>query len=474
MALFKTPENNFTTTVNHCLQTEYGNIITLSPAEMQQLFLYKSNSLSGNTTPENRQGQQEQLNVDVKRALIRLYSLALLQNATDSAYELFTLGQPKNIKLHRTAFDALALDLKKLSTDELTALRVSCLLTTSIEAKDILKNNKFTPPEDSEEFLTWVAAIQPNDNRPINSLPIAKTLTEKQKDTLLQLYPANAHFRWLLYTECGLATPKAIFELSSDKDKFNLWLWRWRLNMMGFKDQPITSMQYTQELHRLCETVLDTTKNKTNDAQTFLQNYTILRAKIASDKIQTLSNTEQYFFGHIVASFNEINVVAFDMGNEVLKGYLIYKTQRDTNSQVSENYQKFLINQNTLTPTYVPSVLNSSFALLNTNSTPSTPANLLSTHEISPISAATIFMCQLQRDLFNYLLANPEAPRVSCRSLGCIKGGQLPTILTSWLQRQDLQCSFTFIPNGKELEARVDMSQFGLPDDLSSQRTTKP
>ena len=175
----------------------------MQESELAYLDLYRrSNTAAVRVSPEVRPTEPipayNLVDFDTKRALSRLYALSLLlkgDDAAEVAYELFAKDQPVDCKLSRKDFDALVAVYKQFSPDKIAALRVSCFLTTSNAAKSMLRDREFAPPEDSEEFLTWVVKCQPDGRLPLDLLSIANGMSPDVKNCLISLYPKDAHFR---------------------------------------------------------------------------------------------------------------------------------------------------------------------------------------------------------------------------------------------------------------------------------------
>jgi hypothetical protein len=108
-------------------------------------------------------------------------------------------------------FKKLSEEAISLDENAKAAIRISCFLSISDKAKEVLKENGYTLSNDSEDFLSQLAVILQENNA---LFPITKSLTTYQVELLQKVFWPNMHLRHMMYTEGGINMTKSFLRRS--------------------------------------------------------------------------------------------------------------------------------------------------------------------------------------------------------------------------------------------------------------------
>ncbi|OGT40966.1 MAG: hypothetical protein A3F13_01610 [Gammaproteobacteria bacterium RIFCSPHIGHO2_12_FULL_40_19] len=389
--------------------------IELTENEIVQLSWYMDSTV---VTPEATEKDiQAKLHFEIKRGLARRYGFELLLRGDDDAYQEFIASQKKGFQLSHERFDSLSAEARAMSDDLKIAVKATCFLTLSENAKKVaVAPTDKTFSTDSEEFLSQLCGESLALNKMI--FPVLSTLTESQLSLMTKAFWPNMHFRHMLFTEGGVQMTKTfsdgVLSHQFSRDDFKIWKWRWLTNLFGFQlgqgakcfDAPMSV------LSRIVFSELEKLFNAPTE-NNFLKSYLLMRASIA--EFNQMPQNDQLFLGHLAAYFHQINIMTPELGASLLAGYQQFN-QANRGNTVASAYVTHCFNPQAVTPTYVPAVLNNAFVCFEKTM-----------DEKSAVSLATKFMCQFLQSLY----ACPIDQRISCMDLAQAK--VLQPVLTDWL-----------------------------------------
>jgi hypothetical protein len=399
-------EKEFGEMVQQYLQEhEMTDFVRLSENELAQLiFSHQTGGVS--LTPQSGVKPSE-IHFEVKRSLWRRYLFELILKNDQAAYNCFIKSQ--KAPLSKENFDSLAKKANKLTDDQKTTIRVSCILTLSNPAKEIFA--EFISKDDlndSEKFLTQAALVLENRNE---LLPGTKELSPLQRKLLKFCYWPDSHFRHMMFTEGGenmfLSLQKASQENSDFEELYKMWEGRWLTNLFGFNGN---NLYYDNETHQIVtaifktlETCFSSAKGVGNPAAFFasapqpLVSYLDWRNEQAGfKKISELESEEQLFLGHMAAFGNKVNILTPDIGAQVYIGYCQYREM--AGKEVAKNYCEHFLRSVKQTPTYSPALLNAAYDILIDSQE---LKELLKTKNLTPLGAATLYCCQILEKLYH-------------------------------------------------------------------------
>jgi len=215
--------------VQSFIDTNYPNLI-LQPKMMEQLLWLQDNSI--NTSQSSFQSKKEQVNLEVKRILSRLYCLKLFEKGDLASYQLFTQAQVTGRVLCEADFNRLSHFIQELSPVSRQCLMATCFITKSdqaINAVPVLRKAEL--PADSEQFITYMVTHF------ADVFPICTLLNEEERALLPYAFYKNAHARQILDMEGGQNMVTSIAEGIRTRaityEQFNLWFTRWIINVAG-------------------------------------------------------------------------------------------------------------------------------------------------------------------------------------------------------------------------------------------------
>jgi hypothetical protein len=397
-------------------QEFYPRVILLDQEYAQLSWLQQT--IHFRVTPEARGADLvDKIDFEIKRALARLNSIELLLQGDSDAYQEFIKAQAKPITF--AVFKELAAELKSLDNATKQALRLSCLLTKTNIADEKIKAKRIDPEIDSEQFLTQIV----NMPELLKLLPVIENVSAEVEEILKKIYLANTHFRHMMFTEGGNAMTTNISQLSPEG--FKAWKWRWYINLMGFQAGP-GAKYFDQDVHQLATIVIQCL---TKDPRSYLDNYLHERAIYAGFNKPAFDQKEQALLAHLAAYCNQITILDPALGKDIEEGYRRFKEAVRT-TELAELYHAHRTNPQTVSPTYVPAVLNSVFKILNN------------------LSDATLFTCQVLDTLYRL----PRNKLISCRDLAFEP--KLKPLLEEWL-RNNKQINFALDSGKGELVPKL-------------------
>lgn len=438
-SLFKADELlKFKQIIQNYLESMNYHDFILTDDELAQLNWYMSDS---SVTPEAH-GKDiiDKLNFEIKRSLTRRYSLELLLRGDAAAYEEFIRGQNKTAILPFTAFKILSAEAQSLDENIKTVVKTSCFLASSDKAKEVLKAAGYVLSDDTEEFLTQLIPVL-QKNKAI--FPLTKNLTEAELQLLQKVYWPNMHFRHMLFTEGGDNMTKTFSDARSrgnfGTQDFLAWKWRWLTNLFGFKGGQGANCD--AETHYLAATVMQELKLILEDPKhAYLDRYLLKRAEYAGFRerfcsyldhllskcsefpdnyeIPDLSETEQQLLGHLAAYCHQINVLTPAVGRMIYEGYIEFQKEFDDTGRLAEKYKAKRKDEATITPTYVPAIINNAYLIFKDVEKMDAAASLKN---------ATQLMCQILRELYDL----PHDKRIACNNFAREKNMQI--IIEKWM-----------------------------------------
>lgn len=425
--MFTRPEVNqkFREAINqYCEAMEYHDL-NLTDEELLQLYTYVG---STPVSPEARNGDPYlPLHFEIKRGLARCYAFELILRANKNqraAHDAFIKDQNPAVSLSRGSFERLLEDASSLTDDMKVSLRAGCFLTINNTIKEILDKESLGYPSDSEMFLSW---LMPELQKNPSLLPISSKLTQNQLAIMQKMFWPGAHFRHMLFTEGGDAMTKSLAEgvqqsEFSEKD-FLVWRWRWLTNLFGFQVGK-GAKYYDEEVHSLSAMVIEKVYGCSFDRAVdgYLDAYLLARAEKAGlTQKPDLTESESKLLGHLAAYFNVLNVLTPARGEAIYRGYVACRDAFPELLSLADLYEAHRKDAFTITPTYVPAVLNSAFSVFKD----------LNSSEEESIQQATQFMCQVLSSL--YIL--PHDQRISCMTLA--KVDTLKAIFPRWKENHN-------------------------------------
>ena len=419
--LFKIKETEFSSFKrdidDYCRLLNYHDFI-LVDAELLQLMWTMGNSY---VTPEARGANlADKLHFEIKRGLARRYGFELLLRGDEGSYQEFVQAQRAECRLSVENFKKLSQEAISLNPDAQAIIRVSCLLTISDKEKKVLEEGGYAFSNDSEDFLSDIAVILQKNQ---GLFPITPVLTQNQLALLEKAFWPTMHLRHMIYTEGGMAMTSTfsagVRTGKLNADDFKIWQWRWLTNLFGFQAGP-AAKYYDSEVHQLVGIVITELENiLISPDYSYLDNYLVKRAELAGFNHDLgLSKNDQLLLGHVIAYFNQITIITPDLGRAVLLAYQYFKLECQDTGQLAELYNVHSHNPDTITPTYVPAIINTAYVIFK---------KIYAMADIEAIKNATQFMCQFLKAL--YALSSQQ--RISCMEIA--KEPNLKLILESWL-----------------------------------------
>jgi hypothetical protein len=215
--------------VQSFVDSHYPDLI-LHPKMMEQLLWLQDNSV--NTSQSSVQSKKEEVNLEVKRILSRLYCLKLLENGNLTSYQSFIQAQAPERVLCEADFTRLSHFIQVLSPASRQALMATCFITKSDQAVKVVPvAQKAELPADSEQFITHMVTHF------ADVFPICALLNEDERALLPYAFYKNAHARQILDMEGGQNMITSIAEGIRTRaityEQFNLWFARWIINVAG-------------------------------------------------------------------------------------------------------------------------------------------------------------------------------------------------------------------------------------------------
>lgn len=397
----------------YCEKMQYSDFI-LSDSELLQLSWSMGNSI---TSPEvSIVDILEKFDFEIQRGLARRYSFELLLRGDEKAYQQFVQAQIQ--KLSIGDFKKLAAEAQALDKDILVCIKVSCFLVPSDTARSELKNTGITLSNDAEEFLSQFSLVAKEDRK---IFPITSQLNIKQLDLLRKLYWPNMHLRHMLYTEGGeamtISYKDGITVGDFNSSDFIAWKWRWLTNLFGFQSGP-GAKYYDFTTHMLTSYVLTHLEKMLKEpTYSYLENYLATRAQLAGLNISHhLNLDEQNLLAHIAAYYHRINILTPQLGNSLVDAYREFHD----NGLLAKKYEQIRKDLSTVTPTYLPAVINNAFDIFNKK-----------LNVDDSIKNSCLFMLQLLQQIY----ALSQNVRISCMKLADKK--ILEPMLDQWLKNKD-------------------------------------
>ena len=306
-----------------------------------------------------------------------------------------------------------------------------------------MKSNQFTVSSDSEEFLSQLAPILVKD--PF-LFPITENSSDNARKILSKIFWPLMHLRHMLYTEGGITMTQTfadgIRNNTFSRLDFLAWKWRWLTNLFAFHGGP-TAKYYDSETHCLVSMVIAELEKMFDDVEyQYLENYLLARARIAGLTQPELNLTivEQQFLGHLVAYFHRVNILDNRLGKMVYDGYMAFKNEFQDEGNLSDLYQKHFQDEQTVTPTYVPAIINNAYCIFNEKQ----GEDLLNSIKLS-----TQFMCTVAANLY----ALPRHTRIVCMNISKID--VLSKIVEDW--RHDHQAFHFVLDSSNSLTAQPQL-----------------
>jgi hypothetical protein len=403
---------------------------------------------------------------EVKRSLARCYSFVLMLRGTHDAFIEFTRGQDQQNKLDYPRFQALHQEALKLGKEVQEVVRATAFLIKSPQMTNVCqaylfddarlafrKNNLSVDiSSDSEEFLSQFAVIAAEV---IMLTPITSTLNESQRSLLLKAFWPNTHMRWLYSTEGGCNMTRDL-QRGIQCNRFNhevdfaVWLWRWRLNVAGLEGGPGAKF-YDKYSDQLIEaTVTELMKLFDKPEHQFLHDYLL---KSASDVpgLLDLEAAEKYFIGHIIAYlayFHRVDLASPVNLAAIMRGYSQFKHAFDEKNAAANAYIHAIENENAVTPTYVPGVMDKALGLIKIHYNEIDRRDLREGDAVMlpdkfdisavfkefPMNTPKVIerTVQFMSQFMSVLYSSKLEKRISCMSLANTENLRL--VLQSWLQ----------------------------------------
>jgi hypothetical protein len=402
----------------YCNEQKYSEM-NLSDDEITQLSWYMD---SYSVTPEAR-GQDilDKFHFEIKRGLARRYSFELILRGDVFAYDEFTKAQNKNTILEVSSFKQLSEEARLFDEAKKAAIRAGCFLTISDKAKEILKKNNIILSNDSEEFLSQLS-VELIKNRLL--FPLTQNLTDEQLNIIQKMFWPNMHLRHMLYTEGGDSMTKTfvdgILNGTFNEQDFLAWKWRWLTNLFGFQGGP-GAKYYNAETHLLVSIIIKELDNTLGQpSHSYLDSYLLKRAEMAGFNKEELCLTtvEQKFLGHLAAYYHQISILTATEGNALYEGYIAFKKEFKDAEVLAKLYDDHRKDMLTITPTYVPAVINNAYLIFK---------NKFRMDTSEALKNSSLFMCQLLHKLYSL----PHDKRISCMTLA--KEPNLQRILENWI-----------------------------------------
>jgi len=401
----------------YCETMNYHDI-NLTSEELEQLSGYVGNNVM---TPEARgEDTTDKLHFEIKRGLARRYSFELLLRGDVASYKEFVQAQNKSATLPLSVFETLSEKARSLSADLKVSIKASSFLTMNDTITHTLKENGYILSKDSEEFLTQLVPILSKNN---SLLPLARSLSPAQLTILQKMFWPGMHFRHMLYTEGGDNMSKSfsdgVMRGDFNKQDFIAWQWRWLTNLFGFQGGQ-GAKYYDAQTHFLAVTIFtELEKILTDPTYSYLDSYLLKRAELAGfNEIISLSKVEQQWLGHLASCYNQVNILTPNLGKAIYAGYAEFKIECDDAGKLAALYEGQRKDATTVTPTYVPAVLNTVYLVFK---------NKFKMNDNESLKNASQFMCQVLSTLYSL----PHDKQISCMNFA--KETNLQGILEKWL-----------------------------------------
>lgn len=430
-AVYRNFESIFARSIREYLK-EFGEgkkYFQLSAAEIAQLRTYQP--VIDTESPEVRNDVtsaiQLQLHFEVKRSLTRLFGLLCLLNDN---YDGFTAGQPEASKLSHESFSRLRNMLAALSADEVHAIRTTCFLSISENAKDTFREKGLQPNSDSEAFLSQLAE---NLAQHPDLMPATCVLSSNQRSILSKAYWPETHFRHLLFLEGGSNMVsdlvKGIKSQSFSQQDFQIWKWRWLTNLFGFK-VGVSAQNYDAVIDTLSFILISELDALfTNPNKDFMNSYLGRLQKLFSLETHAdLTDAEKMYIAKIAMSMHDIKDIATSAGATLL--VTVYKQYKQDNAaeaaRLIDLFARFMETPDIKTPTYMPAVLNGAIKLFKED----VEVGALLPAGLTPIQAAVMFQFAYSPTVYEKALSL-EKPRISGRLFAAQPA--LKSALLGWL-----------------------------------------
>ncbi len=281
---------------------------TLTPAELSQLRWHLENTQA---TPQS--SQDERRFFEIKRSLARWWAFVLVNQGDEVSYQKFIVEQQAPV-LSFENFKCLSAEAAKLSKLEKEALRVTCFLTITDKAKDVLgKEAELKMSHDSEEFLSELVRLPQEKTA---RFPLLAALSQEGQELLQKAYWPRTHLRHMLYTEGGNAMfaslQQGIQNGAMTLSGFRLWKWRWLVNLFGW-EPGAGSKYYNDTMHTLTYTLLNKLEGcfEHPREEISLEPYLRERASLAGiTPKEEITQGVLPLLGHLAALFNKITILA--------------------------------------------------------------------------------------------------------------------------------------------------------------------
>ncbi len=316
--------------------------LSLQPAMLEQLLWLQANSV--NTSQSNVQVNKEDVNIEVKRILARLYCFKLLMDGSLSAYLKFTQAQKNTVQLSNAHFKRLSCFIQDLSEASHESLLATCFITKSDEAiKNVPNEQREELPVDSEQFISYMASNFSH------VFPICSLITKEAVELLPFAFHQGSHARYMLDMEGGnnmfSSLKQAIGSRTMSYEQYNLWFARWIINIAGLDGH----LNCNGSVYLTAPVARGIWALKSGLDQLWLNpNYPVIDDYLAFRQRELqVDNTYVAYLGALMRKYEPTDGVAIQMWFDGLNSEVQREKIQAFNTQ---------LNQITVTPTFKPTV----------------------------------------------------------------------------------------------------------------------
>ena len=247
--------NDNITTLRDYIKVTYGNELSITGAQLNQLSWVMDNS---NVTPEMDHHSTQTIHREIPRALSRLYSLQRLRSGTEQDFLKFIEPQEaaETNTLSMGSFKQLSKEIQTLSDHRYETLASAAIISAvSLSPTALVKTQlviKGKLPTDSVKFLSATAPLASK------IYPLANETNKRFKadNHLFTItFMPDSHLRHMMYNEGSLAMyefiENGLKNGSLSHEDLNFWYLHWAINIAGFRGHlaPSGSIYLTQRTY---------------------------------------------------------------------------------------------------------------------------------------------------------------------------------------------------------------------------------
>ncbi len=349
------------------IQSQFPASLQLTPEQIEQLtwiIEHKNRSFDLDMCANN------DVHIEVSRALTRLYCLQLLKNGGRTEYEHFVAAQLSNNidePLSFASFNLLALHVQQLSNEDFLLLQTAIILSAvslSTPAANFAQRT-LNLDDVGNDSLNFLAATVRSE---VNIYPLTEHIVHDQtadKKLLYILFPPQTNLRHMLYAEGGVAMFRYLRTMIKhqyiSQNELDLWFGYWIVNIAGFRghiDQRgsiYLNESVFKAMYKLKENIYTILQQPNYDP---LIPYLEYRAELLG--LQHLPLQQRLTMAHMGAM---LRLYTQAEGKQLLAGFNNLPQQLRLNIQ--RQYMHYLNDPTQVAPTHLPALFGNALQLCN-------------------------------------------------------------------------------------------------------------